>query len=355
MIVQLTRFVFSTAGALAGLAVSSLTDWPEALAFPESLVIILFIILGGSIGFIIGGIIGRELTFAFERVESHLSSVAASDIFLGAIGLVFGLIVAVLVSVPLRLLQPQWLAFLAIVLVFGTSASAGVRIALLNSSAFRRMFQRLDPAHVAPVAASSGHEAVPKYLDTSAVIDGRFVELLRSGFLEGSVRVPRFVVAELQTLADSADDRKRARGRRGLDMLANMRSAERGIDLFDADYPEMPAVDDKLVRLTADTGGMLVTVDYNLTKVARVQGVAVLNVNELAGALRPNVLPGESLRPHIVREGKEADQGVGYLEDGTMIVVQGGRPHIGSDVDAEVTSVLQTSAGRMIFARLKVS
>jgi uncharacterized protein YacL len=189
-------------------------------------------------------------------------------------------------------------------------------------------------------------------LDTSAIIDGRFVELQRLGFLVGNPRAPRFVLGELHTLADSADDTKRARGRRGLDLLDMLAGRGEGIEVFEADYPEVAEVDGKLVRLAAELRTPLVTVDYNLTKVARVQDIEVLNVNELAAAVRPTFLPGEGLRLRVVREGKEADQGVGYLEDGTMVVVQGGKSRIGSEVDTEVTSVLQTSAGRMIFARI---
>ena len=168
------------------------------------------------------------------------------------------------------------------------------------------------------------------------------------------MRVPGFVLAELQTLSDSADDTRRARGRRGLDLLATLRAGDRPVEVFDADYPEIPDVDTKLVQLAKDIGAQVVTVDYNLSQVARVQGVCVLNVNDLAAALRPNHLPGETMRIHVVREGKESDQGVGYLEDGTMVVVQSGRALIGEDVDTVVTSVLQTSGGRMIFARPRV-
>jgi uncharacterized protein YacL len=160
---------------------------------------------------------------------------------------------------------------------------------------------------------------------------------------------------ELQTLADSADDARRARGRRGLDLLTSLASGEAGVLVMEADWPEIPTVDAKLVRLALATGGTIVTVDYNLTKVARVENAAVFNVNEAAEALRPVLLPGDALHIGIVKEGKEPGQGVGYLGDGTMVVVADGSGALGTDVDAEVTSVLQTSAGRMVFARLAVS
>jgi uncharacterized protein YacL len=169
------------------------------------------------------------------------------------------------------------------------------------------------------------------------------------------VRVPRFVLAELQTLADSADDTKRGRGKRGLDLLETIVGAEVGPEIMHIDYPEIPDVDSKLMRLVQDAGGALVTVDGNLAKVARVQGLHVLNINEVAAAMRPAYLPGESLRLMIVREGKEADQGVGYLEDGTMVVVADARRRVGEETEAEVTSVLQTSVGRMVFAKVRAS
>ncbi|MBE0417843.1 MAG: hypothetical protein IBX63_08750, partial [Coriobacteriia bacterium] len=170
--------------------------------------------------------------------------------------------------------------------------------------------------------------------------------------VEGDLRVPRFVLGELHILSDSADDTRRARGRRGLDLLSRLRDEDsRRVEVFEADYPDIPDVDNKLLRLAAETGATVLTVDHNLTSVARVRGVAVLNLNEVASAMRPNHLPGERIRLRIAKEGKEQAQGVGYLEDGTMVVVADGRDHVGGEADVEVTSVLQTSAGRMIFSR----
>jgi uncharacterized protein YacL len=345
MIVQLSRFVLATFGALAGLAVKDSIDWTGQIGFPESLVIILFVILGCSIGFILGGILGRELTRAYVYVEEYTGRMSAPDLLLATAGLLVGLVVALITSTPIRSIQPSWIALTGTITLFVVIGYYGVRIAMMKRRDFARLFPRLgDPSDVSADLPS-------KVLDTSAVIDGRFAELVRTGFLEGSLRVPGFVLAELQTLADSADDGKRARGRRGLDLLATLNGVSSAVQVFEADYPELPDVDSKLVRLAKDLGAELVTVDYNLAQVARVQGVKVLNINEIAAALRPSHLPGEQIRIAIIREGKEADQGVGYLEDGTMVVVQSGRPHIGSELDTVVTSVLQTSAGRMVFAR----
>jgi len=188
-------------------------------------------------------------------------------------------------------------------------------------------------------------------LDTSAIIDGRFADVARAGALEGPLRVPRFVLMELQTLADSADDARRARGRRGLDLLTAMSQGEPQVQVLEADFPELPTVDAKLVRLALTSGGAIVTVDYNLTKVARVEGVDVINIHEVADALKPVLLPGDTLRIAVNKEGKERGQGVGYLGDGTMVVIADAAGMVGSDADVEVTSVLQTSGGRMVFAK----
>lgn len=350
MITQLSRFIFATAGALAGLAVRNLIDWTSTLGYPEYFVIILFVILGCAIGFIFGGILGRELQRGYNLLESYIRGLAVPDLTAITVGMVVGLIFALLLTVPLRLLQPEWVAFSATAAVYVLCVYFGVKVSHIKATDFGQLFLRGRAAR-GELPDKTSHPV--KILDTSTVIDGRFAELSRAGFLEGPLRLPRFVLAELQTLADSADDGKRARGRRGLDLLATLQGNDPAIEVFEADYPEIPDVDSKLVRLAKDLGGTIVTIDYNLTQVARVQGVGALNINELAAALRPNHLPGEVLHIDISRPGKEADQGVGYLEDGTMVVVQGGHEKVGAAADVVVTSVLQTSAGRMVFSKLR--
>jgi uncharacterized protein YacL len=193
-----------------------------------------------------------------------------------------------------------------------------------------------------------------KILDTSVIIDGRVADLCETGFLEGTFVVPQFILNELQHIADSSDSLKRARGRRGLDILNKIQKmVDIDVRIVDDDFPNVKEVDSKIVVLAKKVGAKVITNDLNLNKVAELQGVRVLNINELCNALRPVVLPGETIRVFILKEGKEAGQGVAYLDDGTMIVVDNAKRHIGRNVDVVVTSVLQTTAGRMIFTRLK--
>ena len=194
----------------------------------------------------------------------------------------------------------------------------------------------------------------PKILDTSAIIDGRIRDIIDAGFIEGTIVVPRFILKELQNVADSADVLRRTKGRRGLDILKAMQEDSTNVDLeiIDDDPQDVHDVDGKLLALARQYGAKILTTDYNLNKVAQIEGIGVLNVNDLANALKPAALPDENIEVKIVKEGKEADQGVGYLDDGTMIVVDGGRNYVGRRVSVVVTSVLQTAAGRMIFTKL---
>jgi uncharacterized protein YacL len=194
-----------------------------------------------------------------------------------------------------------------------------------------------------------------KLLDTSVIIDGRVADICETDFLEGPLVIPQFVLQELQHIADSADNLKRARGRRGLDILNRMQKGDTvEVKVVDEDYPDIKEVDAKLIALAREMNAKIVTNDFNLNKVAQLQGVPVLNINQLANALKPMVLPGEVLHLQIMREGKEQGQGVAYLDDGTMVVVENASRHLGQEVEASVTSILQTTAGRMIFTTLKV-
>jgi uncharacterized protein YacL len=208
----------------------------------------------------------------------------------------------------------------------------------------------------APKAPAVEKNEQPSYklLDTSVIIDGRIADICETGFLEGTLLIPVFVLEELQHIADSADALKRVRGRRGLDILQKIRQESRmKVKITEEDFEDIPEVDSKLVQLAQQVGGKIITNDFNLNKVAQLRGVEVLNINALSNAVKPVVIPGENMQVSIVKSGKEAGQGVAYLEDGTMIVVENGNRYMGENIEVEVTSALQTAAGRMIFAKPK--
>jgi len=254
------------------------------------------------------------------------------------LGLLSGAAFAAVMTVPLFLLPLGGYAFLPAAALYAFSMGYGY----LRGKGWT--------AQTEGEAASAPGRACPKVLDTSAIIDGRILDICRTGFLEGDIVVPSFVLDELRHIADSADTLRRGRGRRGLDVLQKLQE-EVPLRIEEKDDYD-GEVDVKLLRLARDLKGAVMTNDYNLNKVAGVAGVPVLNVNDLAGALRPNVLPGEEMTVRVIREGREPGQGVAYLEDGTMVVVENGRRRVGETLNAEVTTVLQTSAGRMIFARV---
>ena len=215
-----------------------------------------------------------------------------------------------------------------------------------------RKSEWLDPSHLFRFFKEKSSGRSYKILDTSVIIDGRITDLCDTGFIEGTLVIPQFVLKELQFIADSGDSLKRQRGRRGLDVLNHLqKSSQISVVIWEMDFPEIRDVDSKLMELARQLDAKIVTNDVNLNKVAKLRGISVLNINELANALRPVVLPGESMRVFILKEGKEKDQGVGYLDDGTMVVVDNSRRMIGQNVDITVTSVLQTTVGKMIFGR----
>jgi uncharacterized protein YacL len=234
-------------------------------------------------------------------------------------------------------------------------AFSGVTLADVHG---RTLLRLINPHTVETLLLAEGtlKPASTKVLDTSCIIDGRIEELLNTGFLEGQILVPQFILAELQQVADASNDQKRVRGRRGLDILNRMKETYPDrILIHPADYDDVTTVDAKLIRLAQEINATLLTNDYNLNKVANLQKVTVLNINELAQAVRPTYIPGDSIDLKILKEGKEPAQGIGYLDDGTMVVVEDGRNYVGGELQVIVTSALQTSAGRMIFARPKAS
>ena len=292
------------------------------------------------------GTAAGALLVLLEAVIHRIGRVSVRGFSAAVFGLLFGLIMAKLVADAVALI-PMDVGLAAVLRVVLTwmFCYLGMAIALRG----RDEFSVIIPY----VRLTRQDRSEDLYLvDTSAIIDGRLLDLCKAGFLEGRLVVPRFVLQELQSVADSTDPMKRSRGRRGLDVLNQMRKLP-GVDVrvHEEDLPGVMETDAKLVKLSQILGSRIITNDFNLNKVAEFQNVRVLNVNELAQALRPVVLPGETLEIKPIKEGKEPNQSVAYLEDGTMVVVEGGRQYIGQSIRGMVTSVLQTAAGRMVFVR----
>lgn len=313
----------------------------------------------GGFGALLGLVLGIVAQTAYRRVERQVKEMPVDVLLARSVGLVLGLLVANLMLAPIFLLPiPREFAFikpLAAVLGSVMFAFSGVNLADTHGRALLRL---INPNSVETMLVAEGtlKPAATKILDTSCIIDGRVEDLLRTGFLEGQILVPQFVLQETQRIADASNDQKRARGRRGLDILNQMQEAFPGrITIHSADYEDIATVDAKLVKLAQEINATLITNDYNLNKVANLQKVSVLNINDLAQAMRPAYLPGDIIDLKIVKQGKEPAQGVGYLDDGTMVVVEEGGQYIGDEVVVVVTGALQTSAGRMIFARPETS
>jgi uncharacterized protein YacL len=282
----------------------------------------------------------------------RLRHISVQSLAIGIIGTITGLLVGALLSVPLSKLPEPYGNILPIVASVCTTVILVTLVMMKRYSILRLMpWLKLEDSGVVPALSSSTSDAHKALVDTSAIIDGRIADIAEAGFAPRHLVVPRFVLAELQNIADSEDAMRRGRGRRGLEVLNRLREFDQvEVEVTDEDVSEIKEVDAKLVALAQRFNCDVLTTDYNLNRVAVIQGVRVLNVNELSNAIRPVVIPGEQLLVHVVQPGKERGQGVGYLADGTMIVVDNGDKLIGQDVITEVTRVFQTVAGKMIFA-----
>ncbi|MBM7865917.1 TRAM domain-containing protein [Heliobacterium gestii] len=310
----------------------------------------------GAFGFLIAPQLIRWVVVMTGWLENKLQRTPIQDLAGGAVGLIVGLIIANLLEVSV-----SGIPGLGRYLSVGLSAImgyVGMRVGVKKREEILAfIYPRWKEKHAKDKAEEKAAEvkgACLKVLDTSVIIDGRIADICKSGFVDGTLIIPAFVLEELQHIADSSDLLKRNRGRRGLDVLNKIRKElDVPVQIDQRDYDDLAEVDSKLVRLCREISGSIVTNDYNLNKVAELQGVKVLNINELANAVKPVVLPGEEMIVQVIKDGKELGQGVAYLDDGTMIVVDGGKRFIGQTLTVLVTSVLQTSAGRMIFAKPK--
>ncbi|MHB9131431.1 MAG: TRAM domain-containing protein [Armatimonadota bacterium] len=314
-----------------------------------------FAILGALLGFLIGSALFRQMS----DVGKNLRRIPAEDKIASTFGTLISLVPAFIIAAAIFPLFQDRMVLLAVVLLeFVLVVWLGNVIALSMKEEIKFLMPGLAAARSAVGSADAGAGVTVKLLDTNVVIDGRIYDICRSGFLQGTIYIPGFVLEELQHIADSADALRRNRGRRGLDILHQMQNeldpSLQVLDRYKATFAPGDGVDIKLVKLAKGMGNAdIITNDFNLNKVAKLHGVRVLNVNELANAVKPVVLPGEEMHVNIVREGKEYNQGVGYLDDGTMVVVENGKKMLGDTVPVSVSSVLQTVAGKMIFAELK--
>jgi uncharacterized protein YacL len=356
MLDALIIFSFILAGAGIGFYAPDLLP-AEALQQVSSLEGLSSVTAG--FGALIGTALGLVMQTSYRRLERQIKDLPPDRLLSRASGLVLGLLIANLMLAPLFLLPiPGEFSFIKpLTAVMGSVVFAVSGMNLADTHG-RSLLRLINPNSMESMLLAEGtlKPSKTKVLDTSCIIDGRIEGLMQTGFLEGQMLVPQFVLQELQQVADASNDQKRTRGRRGLDVLNRIREDyPNRVVISAADYDEIPTVDAKLVRLAQELNAMLLTNDYNLNKVASFQEVQVLNINDLAQSIRPNFLPGDDIELKILKEGKEPHQGVGYLNDGTMVVVEEGKDYIGNEIDVVVTGSLQTSAGRMIFARPKES
>lgn len=317
------------------------------------------ILLFGIIFYFIAPSFYKGISKIIDRMEKSIQRLSAQELIFGCIGTLIGLILATFIALPfsgvLESIHPAigpiiFFLLELIAAIIGAEIFVKKKEDILTTlSVFKKANLKEKEKKNKAIAKST-----PKVLDTSVIIDGRIFDLCQTGFIEGTLVIPSFVLDELRHISDSSDALKRNRGRRGLDIL-NRIQKELAIDtqIWEGDFKDINEVDSKLLKLAQKLGGKVITNDFNLNKVAEFQRVPVLNINELANAIKPVVLPGEEMKVIVIKDGKESTQGVAYLDDGTMIVVEGGRKFIGEEIDVVVTSVLQTAAGRMIFAKPK--
>ncbi len=363
---RVLRIIFTLVGGLLGYGLAVLLfflykltpfaeTYPLKLA-PQIAVTAIFVMIGLYIFYRTAPkLLKRGQSFA-GAIEESLSGVSMPELLTGTAGLIVGLFIAYLISNLFNFMN-NYISIAVSVVTYLFFGYLGVTIATHRGSDIIRTAteaRESRPKAEGKIGRKKNADSSPKLLDTSVIIDGRIADILKTGFLEGRVIIPDFVLIELQHIADSSDAMKRQRGRRGLDILNKIRE-EYGIEVYNTEkekgLAEIPEVDIKLLKLAQTMNAKVVTNDYNLNKVATITGVSVMNINDLANVLKPVVLPGEPMSVFVIKEGKEPNQGVAYLDDGTMIVVENGAKRIGKTVDVTVTSVLQTSAGRMIFAK----
>lgn len=321
------------------------------------------LVLFAIIFFVISYFIVDYIVGFLRWIEEALIKVPVIDLFFGSVGLILGLVVAYLINIPIQEVGIKIISEIVPLFITIILAYLGFQVGFRRRAEFTELMSvnrkerskaSGDEKEEAAIPETTKTGVRPKILDTSVIIDGRIADICQTNFLEGTIIIPQFILGELQHIADSSDALKRNRGRRGLDILNRIqKELPVEVEIYTGDFEDVPEVDSKLVRLAQLIDGIVVTNDFNLNKVCDFQGVSVLNINDLANAVKPVVIPGEELVVQVIKDGKEKRQGVAYLDDGTMIVVEEGKDYIGETIEVIITSVLQTSAGRMIFAKPK--
>jgi uncharacterized protein YacL len=350
---RILKIIFAIVGAVIGYEVFDKFYFiPDSYIYYNILFKVLATAGGGTIGFLLSFRFNTRIQGLFSEIIGHLQKIPTKNITAATIGLIIGLIIANLLAYSLSFI-PVIGSYLPIILsvilgILGINIGINKKDEVTNFFGSFRNFNRIIKKE------DNKYLVHPKILDTSVIIDGRILDICQTEFLEGELIVPRFVLSELQHIADSSDSLKRKRGRRGLDILNKITKIRKNrIKIIGKDYKEQMEVDNKIIRLAKDLKAKIVTNDYNLNKIAQLEGVLVLNINDLANALKAVILPGEEIDTQIIKAGKEPEQGIAYLDDGTMIVIEDGYKYMGKKVNILVTSILQTPAGRMIFGRIK--
>ncbi|MGB4595670.1 MAG: PIN domain-containing protein [Anaerolineaceae bacterium] len=340
--------IFTTIGFFSDPPINQylLNVWPQSSSINPTLATTIIVVIFGLIGFVITPYITVKPAQALRKL---LGKAEPQELFGGIIGLTIGLIIAALLAFPLSLLPDpvgQILPFLG-VLLFGY---LGIVLFTTKGEELSSFLKGVTQRKTSKSPASEPERRI--LVDTSSIIDGRIADIAKTGFLGGTLVVPRFVLNELQYVSDSSDSLRRARGRRGIDVLSELQSNHSiPVVISDIDVEGVKEVDERLVVLARQMHAPILTNDYNLNRVAEIQGVQILNINDLANAVKVVILPGETFNIQVIQEGKEFNQGVGYMDDGTMVVIENGQRYLNNNIDVTVTKILQTSAGRMIFAK----
>lgn len=311
-------------------------------------------ILGGLVFYFLSKMMGRYIIHLRQKVEKYLSEKSPMFLFFGSVGTIIGLVLGALLSIPFYNLRWPLLDTIIPVFLMIIFGYLGFRMGTTRMEDWKKFIGSRNKKSSGEVLERKVTDNFRKYkvLDTSVIIDGRIYDIAKTGFLEGTLLIPNFVLYELQYIADSGDSLKRVRGRRGLDILNTLQKEENiSVEMYEGDFEEVTEVDSKLIKLAKLLDGIVVTNDFNLNKVCEFQNVPVLNINALANAVKPVVIPGETMHVTVVKSGTERQQGVAYLDDGTMIVVEDGQYYMNKELTVVVTSALQTAAGRMIFAK----